>query len=92
MVIHLIMSSACRRLSIMSKCCVFHLYNKGAEISPSDYGNFAKIDAPTESCTASPTPPDDACSKLVRSGAIMIEYYILNADQTLSGNVILLIF
>ncbi|XP_060796693.1 mucin-5AC-like, partial [Neoarius graeffei] len=44
------------------------LYNEfiknGAEISPSDYSQFAKMDDPTESCSESPPPTDDTCMKL----------------------------
>ncbi|XP_072516153.1 mucin-5B-like [Salminus brasiliensis] len=44
------------------------LYNEfiknGVEISSSDYGHFAKMDSPTESCNALPTPSDDTCAIL----------------------------
>uniref|UniRef100_A0A3B1IJW5 VWFD domain-containing protein n=1 Tax=Astyanax mexicanus TaxID=7994 RepID=A0A3B1IJW5_ASTMX len=63
------------------------LYNEfimnGAEISPSDFGQFAKIDAPTESCTALPTPSDDKCTKLVRSGAelVPLDFFIKACEE-----------
>ncbi|KAL6468533.1 hypothetical protein MHYP_G00220570 [Metynnis hypsauchen] len=44
------------------------LYNEfiknGFEISPSDYGHFAKMDAPTESCSASSISSDSTCNNL----------------------------
>ncbi|XP_053491462.1 mucin-5AC [Ictalurus furcatus] len=44
------------------------LYNEfiknGVEISPSDFAQFAKMDAPTESCSESAPPSDDTCIKL----------------------------
>ncbi|XP_066504073.1 mucin-5B-like [Hoplias malabaricus] len=36
----------------------------GDDISTSDYGHFAKMDAPTESCTAEPTPTDPTCTEM----------------------------
>ncbi|KAI5101917.1 mucin-5B, partial [Silurus meridionalis] len=44
------------------------LYNEfiknGVEISPSDYAQFSKMDAPTESCSESPPPSVDTCMRL----------------------------
>uniref|UniRef100_A0AAY4ERV6 VWFD domain-containing protein n=1 Tax=Denticeps clupeoides TaxID=299321 RepID=A0AAY4ERV6_9TELE len=36
----------------------------GVEISPADFGNFWKMDGPTETCTENPLPSDEKCHKL----------------------------
>ncbi|XP_046897349.1 mucin-5AC-like [Hypomesus transpacificus] len=39
-------------------------YSNGVKISPEDYGNFWKMDGPTESCTESSIPSVESCGNL----------------------------